>query len=587
MATKSLTIEILGDSRSAQRAFKDVDQTQETFGKKLGGLAKSIGGLALVGGIAAFGKASVSAGTDAAESLSKVGVVFGASGAKVEQFAATSAKALGQSRQDVLAAAGTFGNLAVSLGLPQEKAADMSTTLVGLASDMASFNNVSPEEALEALRSGLVGETEPLRKFGVNLNDAALQAKALAMGIGDGKAPLSAAAKAQASYALIMEQSKTAQGDFARTAGGLANQKRILAAQVEDLQAKVGEKLVPALVKVANVGMTVLTWVQNMSPGMQQLLLVGAGLIGLIVAVVKVTQMWAAVQGAFNVVMAMNPVVLVVLAIVALIAVVVLAYQRVDWFRSFVDGAFRMIGAVIGGVVEWVRANWPLLIGLLTGPVGVAVLMIVRHWDTIKAAFSAVVGWIGARVGDVVGFFVGWHRRSMEVVGAVWGFLRDGASNAVRWVADRLNDLVGFYTGMPGRLWNAARGMWDGLVSGFRSAVNWIIRAWNGLEFRVPGFSVGPVSFGGFTLGMPDVPYLAKGGNVVGRGLAVVGERGPELVDLNAGARVTPLTGGVGGGLTVPVRVDIDGREVAKATVRFTREELLRMQKGRQLGFGT
>jgi hypothetical protein len=133
------------------------------------------------------------------------------------------------------------------LKTPQPEAAKMSVRMVQLAADMASFNNTSPEVALEALRAGLVGEAEPLRKFGVNLNDAALRAEAMAMGIYRGTGTLTAAQKAQASYSLILKQTSAAQGDFARTSEGLANQQRIAKARFSDLSAELGARLLPAV----------------------------------------------------------------------------------------------------------------------------------------------------------------------------------------------------------------------------------------------------------------------------------------------------------------------------------------------------
>jgi hypothetical protein len=107
----------------------------------------------------------------------------------------------------------------------------MSTSMVGLASDLASFNNTDPAEALEALRAGLTGETEPLKRYGINLNDATLKAEAMRLGLDTTGSTLSANTKAQAAYSLIMQQSSLAQGDFARTSAGLANQQRIMSSQ--------------------------------------------------------------------------------------------------------------------------------------------------------------------------------------------------------------------------------------------------------------------------------------------------------------------------------------------------------------------
>jgi len=222
----------------------------------LGGLGKAGALLGVTFGAAKavdFLRNSVTAASDLNETVSKSGVVFGSAADGVERFGERSAKALGISKNEAIGAAATFGNLFVGMKIGQQPAADMSTRLVTLAGDLASFNNVDPGVALEALRSGLVGETEPLRRFGVNLNQASIEQEALRLGlISTTKDALTPAAKAQASYSLILQQSKTAQGDFARTSGGLANQQRILSAEWKNAQAAVGKQLLPAMVGLAH-----------------------------------------------------------------------------------------------------------------------------------------------------------------------------------------------------------------------------------------------------------------------------------------------------------------------------------------------
>ncbi len=189
----------------------------------------------------------ISAASDLNESSSKVGVVFGDNAQHVWDFAQTTAEAMGISENATLAAAGTFGNLFVTLGLGQRPAAQMSTDLVQLAADLASFNNLDPTEVLDKLRAGLVGEAEPMRALGVNINEAAVQAKALELGLIRTGEAMTDSDKVQARFALMMEQSATAQGDFARTSDGLANQQRILNAVWEDTQATIGTALLPAV----------------------------------------------------------------------------------------------------------------------------------------------------------------------------------------------------------------------------------------------------------------------------------------------------------------------------------------------------
>lgn len=187
--------------------------------------------------------------SDLAETVSKTNVVFEDMADATLKWGENAAKGLGISKNTALAAAATFGNLFRAMKIGTRVSASMSMSLVELAADLASFNNMNPTEVLDKLRAGLVGETEPLRSLGVNLNQAMLEAKALELGLWDGVDALDASAKAQAAFSIIMEQTALAQGDFARTSEGLANQQRILAAQWEDLKTTLGEKFLPIATK--------------------------------------------------------------------------------------------------------------------------------------------------------------------------------------------------------------------------------------------------------------------------------------------------------------------------------------------------
>lgn len=254
MAT--LSFDVFWRDHGAERGMKGLSTRGKEVTASFGLMKNSAGTLATVGGAAmvAFGKHAIDTASDISESQSKVGVVFGASAKSVLAFGDTSAKSLGISKASALEAAGTFGNLLVSLKLPQAEAAKMSTRMITLAADMASFNNASPEEALEAIRAGLVGETEPLRRFGVNMNDATLRTEAMKLGlISNTKDALDPAVKAQAAYSLMLSQTGTAAGDFARTSSGMANQQRILKAEFSDLSGELGAKLLPVANKTLGV----------------------------------------------------------------------------------------------------------------------------------------------------------------------------------------------------------------------------------------------------------------------------------------------------------------------------------------------
>lgn len=235
-------------------------KTTSTFSKigseaqrGLGQLASNLTHVAALGaGLAVTGLVfSIRAASNLEESLSKVNVVFGESADEIDAWASTAATAFGSSRQQALEAAGTFGNLFQAFGLGRDQSAEMSTSLVELAADLASFNNTSVDDALLALRSGLSGETEPLKRYGVALSEARLKQEALRLGIiSTTKTALTPAQKAQASYSLILHDTALAQGDFARTSDGLANQQRILRAQLQDTAATIGTALLPKITEL-------------------------------------------------------------------------------------------------------------------------------------------------------------------------------------------------------------------------------------------------------------------------------------------------------------------------------------------------
>jgi hypothetical protein len=266
MAKAPINIKIEGDysDRDIKRAQRDLEslkrnsqQTTQKFGAmsrgmKLAGVAIAAAAAGAAVGVTRFAAQSVGAASDLDESLSKTRTVFGDASDAVEKFAQDAATNLGLSEQAALEATSTFGNLFTAMGINTGKASSLSQEIVQLAADLASFNNIEVEEAIIALRSGLVGETEPLRRLGVNLSAARINAEALSSGLVETKGQIDAAAKAQAAFNLIMDDTATAQGDFARTSDGLANTTRTLQAAVQDAQATIGRSFVEAILRATD-----------------------------------------------------------------------------------------------------------------------------------------------------------------------------------------------------------------------------------------------------------------------------------------------------------------------------------------------
>lgn len=245
-AMRSGAREVKGFERAVGTSSTSVSSFASTASAGFFAVSAAVTGtVAALAGVTGAATTAIAAASNLAEQQSKVGVVFGQSAGEILKWAEGSAQAMGIARAEATGAAGTFGNLFTALGLSQQAAAEMSPRLVQLASDLASFNNSSPEEALAALQSGLVGEVEPLRRFGVAINAAAVESKALEMGLASTKAEITEADKVTARYQLILDNTKNAQGDFARTSDGLANQQRILKAEIGTLAEKFGTALLP------------------------------------------------------------------------------------------------------------------------------------------------------------------------------------------------------------------------------------------------------------------------------------------------------------------------------------------------------
>lgn len=261
MARKASTLDVKvnADTRGLEKGYKRAGaETKKFTGQtnKLGDSIKGKLGAAMAGvAIGAFAVKMARAAQETIrmasaydEAANKAKTVFGTAGTSmVNGWAENTVTAMGLSSGAALEAAGSFGNLLTAFGATEGKAAEMSKDLTSLAADLASFNNTSIDDAINALRSGLSGEMEPLKRFGVTLSDVRLRAEALALGLEVTTGTLDPLTKSMAAYSLIMKDTKTAQGDFIRTSSGLANTQRILDAAVQDAKEEIGRGLVEAI----------------------------------------------------------------------------------------------------------------------------------------------------------------------------------------------------------------------------------------------------------------------------------------------------------------------------------------------------
>lgn len=276
---------------------------------------------------------------------------------------------------------------------------------------------------------------------------------------------------------------------------------------------------------------------------------IATGIAGWLLSAITATASALVIAAAWLI--ALGPIGLIIAGIALVIAIFVLLWQHSETFRNIVTGAFNAVLGAASSVWNWIKSNWPLLLAIITGPFGLAVLAIVRNWDAIKG----------------------------------------GAGAAKDWVVGKFNEMVGFVTGMPGRIGAAASGMFDGIKNSFRSAINFVIDKWNGLSFSLPSIDTnipGIGKVGGFALSPPNIPRLHTGGTLTSGG-AVNMLPGEEIVVLPPAASVVPMrddvrtmAAGVSGGGSssqrpIVLQVVLDRKVLAEAVYDHTGDKVARV----------
>jgi phage-related protein len=181
-----------------------------------------------------------------------------------------------------------------------------------------------------------------------------------------------------------------------------------------------------------------------------------------------------AAQWLWNAALTANPIGLVIAAIVGIVAALVLAYNKVGWFKAFVDAAFRGISAVVGWVVNFIRNNWQTLLAILTGPIGLAVLFITKNWDTIKAGFGTVKAFIVGAISAIAGWFISKWQGIARVAQSIVDGLRSGWTKAKDWVISMVAKMVASIVGVKNRVTGSLGRVFDTLKSGATKARNFV-----------------------------------------------------------------------------------------------------------------
>lgn len=317
--------------------------------------------------------------SDLVEVQNVVDVTFGKNANQIDDWAKTALKSFGLSELAAKQYSSTMGAMLKSSGITDDALAKMSENLTALGGDISSFYNIDKELAFEKIRSGLAGETEPLRQLGINMTVANLEAYALSKGIKTSYDKMNQASQVILRYNYLLDHSKDAQGDFARTQGSFANQQRLFNTNMQRLAATIGEKALPYLTQWlqtannwatnADVGAATQTvvnlfddlgdaikWASDNSDWLIPVIggvAASFGALQIINGIVGIYNTLTAAQIALNIAMDANPIGLIVLGIGGLVAAGIALWKNWDWIVSKAQELWAWLGKVVEPVKEF------------------------------------------------------------------------------------------------------------------------------------------------------------------------------------------------------------------------------------------
>lgn len=416
------------DPKAEKKAVSGFQRVKDAAGKL--GIALSVGAVAI-----GF-KKMVDAASDVEETMNVVTTAFEDQADSVLRWAQESGAAAGRSEFAMREYAATVGAVVGPTLGSAEATADLSTSMAQLAVDLGSFFNATDQEALDALRAGLIGSSEPMLRFGVNMNVAALEAFALAQGITKSMKDMTEAEKIQLRYQFIMARTTKAQGDATKTSGGFANQLKRLEGNVRDLAVTIGKQFVGNAANALKVLNQLLVVIKGQLVSVIRLLLAPFKLLGaLMIGMWEASIGWKVALGGL------------ILAFVALRA----ASVKVLIVHGLLALKWLLIGAIIFAVI----------------------LIIEDLWNALRGGNSVI--------GGVIDQFWFLHDQSGSVFDAIGEMLRTAVDF---WIE--------YFTGIPEgtkhigtMLVNAWKDITEKISGFFKSQIDLIVTYWDDAFTRI------------------------------------------------------------------------------------------------------
>lgn len=584
---KSTTEELKLKSSAWYKLSESMDKAGEKMkavGDKISSAGKTLS-TAVTLPILGIGTAATKMAMDAVESENLFEVAMGSVADDARKWSEETSKALGLNAYSVRSNMATYNAMLTSMGLATDESLKMSEGLTQLSYDMASFYNLKPEEAFEKLKSGISGEAEPLKALGILVNDTTIKTYAYAHGIAKQGAELTEAQKVQARYGAILEATKNAQGDLARTMDSPTNKLRIMKEQAQQIGIQFGQLLIPILEKLIAVIKPLMDRFQGLSKEQQELVvkiaLIAAAVGPVIIVIGKVVSVigtlssaFAAISGAMAaaggasgalgaaIAAITGPVGIAIAAVIGFIAIFVLLFKNNESFRNSVVTVWNQIKAIMAGVFESIKALIGAFIqvaGAIWQKYGSDIVNVISvAFNAIAAVVTTALNVIKNIIQIVTSLIKGDWQGVWEGIKNLTQNLWNGIQSIISGVLNLIKSIISaqttFIKDTITGAWNAAKAVttaiWQGIKTAIETPINAAKNTVKGAldaivgffrKLKIPEIKIPQIKLphfeltGKFSLSPPQVPKLAvnwysTGGIFSSPSVIGVGEAGTEAV---------------------------------------------------------
>lgn len=454
--------------KNTNNSWKEAAENLEKFGKKSTEIGKNMT-TKVTAPIVAVGAASFKMAADIQDAVGATEQIYKDAANAVKEWADSLDPAYGIAEGEALEYANMMGSLLQNIGgLTEEEAAKQAQTLVQLAGDLTAMFGGTTEDAIRALTGALKGNTAMLDNYGIACNDALIKAKALEMGIYDGKGAMDLSAKQAAILALIMEQTGAAQGQAARESEGASGSMRTFTTEIKNLATDIGETLLPIITPFIQKLTDIVKAFDNLSPGTQKVILVLAGLAA-----------------------AIGPLLIIVGQMSLGLSSIIKLFGGFSTATAGATAAASGAAGATGGLSA--------VIGALTGPIGIAIAAIaaitavIVHlwktneefrenvkaiWEQIKEIFSVAMDAIRATVTDIYNAIKKfWEQNSeqiKDITDAIWNTIAGIFNSVMEIIQGILDVFIGLFTGNWERFGQGLKTIWEGLWNGIKAIIDGI-----------------------------------------------------------------------------------------------------------------